>query len=624
MLGSLVGQWVRPAGFCLGLAGALLWVTPAAFAVDDLDLFELDGNTADSGAQVGDDFNTIYSGASGVASEQRFLIDDIGTTDNFDISIFTGGGSKDDENISSWQHTSGNVNTKNDIHHGYAAGYVYRGLPTATTLTNDYIVYMGSDVVPSGGTISLSFWLLQDPAIAPQGGGTWGGAHLAGDILVQAEIAANGTVTVRADHWSGTQLTTFATGVTCNGAGGVLCGIANTAAITTPWLATVDKGRYFEAGINVSALYRNLGLPTGCTTSILIETRSSTSQTAQLKDYTQIENFQSCLLEMSVAKTGPANAAPGETISFDITLTNDAVLPITLDSISDPLVDGQTANATRDAAIAAGCDSISAESSCSFSVDYVVTATDPDPLTNQVTASFQYPNGLVVSGADSHTVNLVQPALTMTKSAKASSFVSDVVTYTFSLANGSSGDTPDLILDQILDDVIGDLTATAQAGGCQTLASGAGCSFTSDYTVPAGVANPLVNTVNARYQPQGQNIDVEAGDSHSLTITSSADLSVTKSDAASRYTPGATSSYTITVTNNGPDPVSGAVIADNLPAGVTLNGPWSCAATAGSSCASASGGTGGDASISLSADLIDGGVITVTVPVVHASDPAAY
>jgi uncharacterized repeat protein (TIGR01451 family) len=63
-----------------------------------------------------------------------------------------------------------------------------------------------------------------------------------------------------------------------------------------------------------------------------------------------------------------------------------------------------------------------------------------------------------------------------------------------------------------------------------------------------------------------------------------ADLSITKSDGVSTYTPGGTLIYTITVTNNGPNNVIGAIMTDNKPTNITT---WSWA------CTSQSGGASG-------------------------------
>jgi uncharacterized repeat protein (TIGR01451 family) len=112
-------------------------------------------------------------------------------------------------------------------------------------------------------------------------------------------------------------------------------------------------------------------------------------------------------------------------------------------------------------------------------------------------------------------------------------------------------------------------------------------------------------------------------DSIRLEFTSH-DISVVKTDSKAGFQPGETSSYTITVTNNGPDDAQDIDIIDSLPNGVQLSGSWSCSAPAGSSCSAGSGGSAGDTSVSLTADIENGDAVTVTVPVVYSTDPSDY
>lgn len=102
------------------------------------------------------------------------------------------------------------------------------------------------------------------------------------------------------------------------------------------------------------------------------------------------------------------------------------------------------------------------------------------------------------------------------------------------------------------------------------------------------------------------------------------DLVITKDDSSATYTPGGTSTYVLTITNNGPDSVTGAAIQDLLPNGVTLSALWSCSATAGSSCSAASGGSVGGSIVFLTANILNGGVITVNVPVQFSANMGDY
>jgi uncharacterized repeat protein (TIGR01451 family) len=89
--------------------------------------------------------------------------------------------------------------------------------------------------------------------------------------------------------------------------------------------------------------------------------------------------------------------------------------------------------------------------------------------------------------------------------------------------------------------------------------------------------------------------------------SNSADLSVAKSDGQAMVGAGNSLTYTITVTNGGPNPVTGATVTDTFPA--SLSGvTWTCTAASGSSCGSASG----SGSINQTVNLLVGGTATFT------------
>lgn len=106
--------------------------------------------------------------------------------------------------------------------------------------------------------------------------------------------------------------------------------------------------------------------------------------------------------------------------------------------------------------------------------------------------------------------------------------------------------------------------------------------------------------------------------------TRQADLSITKSDGSGSYTPGGTATYTLLVSNGGPDAVTNAVVTDTLPNGTTLRGAWTCSASTGSGCAVATGGAVGDGAVNVGVNLINGGQATISVPVNFSSNPGAY
>ncbi|MCP4142604.1 MAG: DUF11 domain-containing protein [Chloroflexi bacterium] len=87
----------------------------------------------------------------------------------------------------------------------------------------------------------------------------------------------------------------------------------------------------------------------------------------------------------------------------------------------------------------------------------------------------------------------------------------------------------------------------------------------------------------------------------------SVDLSISKDDSSTTYTAGNATTYTITVSNNGPDDIVGATVQDTLSSLIT-SASWSCAPGVGASCTA--NGTG---NISDAVDIPAGINITYTL-----------
>jgi len=84
-----------------------------------------------------------------------------------------------------------------------------------------------------------------------------------------------------------------------------------------------------------------------------------------------------------------------------------------------------------------------------------------------------------------------------------------------------------------------------------------------------------------------------------------ADVSITKTDGVATAVPGGAVTYTITASNAGPDPVTGATVADTFPASLTCT--WTCVGAGGGTCTAAGAGN-----ISDTVNLPAGGSTTHT------------
>jgi hypothetical protein len=286
-----------------------------------LNIFEIDNNTPNAAA-AGDDWqNTIGEAAQGgtktSAAIQYVRIGDgaggTGTADN--STIFTGGGSKDEQPIANWKWKdgAGGLPDKDNIVNAYAAAYI-------NSANGHLILYFGADRFDTSGDAQMGFWFFRDNVARDPTDGTFNGEHLDGDLLVLVNFLKGGTENhIQVFKWQSgavVQVTNdvFSNGTPlCNPAQGALaadvaCGSTNRDATTTAYwpyeakgvgaTTTIPKLGFVEGGIDATALS---GIT--CVSSFLAETRSSQSITATLKDFA-LGSFPTCGLNVTKSCAG--------------------------------------------------------------------------------------------------------------------------------------------------------------------------------------------------------------------------------------------------------------------------------------------------------------------------------
>ena len=149
----------------------------------------------------------------------------------------------------------------------------------------------------------------------------------------------------------------------------------------------------------------------------------------------------------------------------------------------------------------------------------------------------------------------------------------------------------------------GNLSTTAN------LLAGGTVTYTVNATVAASATGSITNTATVA-APGGvtetnlTNNTATDVDSTNPTV----DLAISKTDGVATAIPGQTLVYTIVATNAGPSNVTGAPVVDTFPAELT-NVAWTCSASSGSFCGSASG----SGNLNTTANLLAGGTVTYTV-----------
>jgi hypothetical protein len=281
--------------------------------------FELDGN-ATSNDFPGDDWDVVNATPPGGTPLARtgLIVDRPEPT----FAQFTGGGSKDEQDIPNWKHRSGTPPAKDDITNAYAAAYVNPD-------DDHFILIFGMDRFDTSGSAQLGFWFLQEN-VQPVAGGSFSGQHLDGDTLVLVNFSGGGDVpTIEVFEWQGAGPVSLGAGtdVLCTGGwipgGQDHCGITNVGSVAAPWTyenkdvgvtTSFPPAAFFEGAIDLTAL----GIA-ACFTQFLAESRSSTSITATLKDFaTPAEGFNVCKIEVSKVCSNARLNATQDMIIYDI------------------------------------------------------------------------------------------------------------------------------------------------------------------------------------------------------------------------------------------------------------------------------------------------------------------
>lgn len=491
-------------------AGGWLVSTPAWSAPPGGTTFELDGNVTDDGGTAGDDWSLVNPPSNGGAGN---ILARSFKADPAPLTVFAGGGSKDDLDLNGplsgaggWKHKNGSVPDKDDITNAYAVAYNVGG---------ELVIYAGADRFDNSGDAFIGFWFFKNQISLGAGGGGGGspfvGLHAVGDVLVLANFTGGGTtVNIEILEWVGSGGDVNGTLRRIAGAAGgspatcgsgsptepLYCGRANTTAgEQPPWAylskdntSTFPAATFFEVGINITQVFQQAGVSdVPCFSSFMAETRASSSVSATLKDFV-LDNFPVCGVRVTKQCANPT-LVNGSTIQYEVsgeiantgfgTLTN-----ITLSDAPRPLGTVTYKNCADGSTVSFNGTLAPLATVCYSST--ILTPENGEDDTITVTAST---GGATVSDTDTADCPNIQlsPAIDVTKAcavvlSQVSGHLAVRVNATGSVCN--IGDTP-LSNVSVVDDMIGTLTLIP-AG--TTLAVGACRDFAGNY-LPATAAN---------------------------------------------------------------------------------------------------------------------------------------
>jgi hypothetical protein len=339
---SKLGGSKRRRRFLLGTiaSAAVLAVAliSSALAVHDDNLFELGpGVVSDEGgvtnilgdgiAANGPDWADLFDangdpvGPAGVA--KAFIEDPNSLKGAADPTTFSGAGgsNKNNDAISgagdTWHWDAGNVPAKDDLTNLYS----YATLPTTGALANHLILYSGLERLDPNGDSHVDLEFFQDDVALDEtapcndaGPDTtpceFTGTRTVGDFIVSMDFETGGTIgTVEIRRWNGTEYASVVAlgGEGCNAADSV-CAFNNADTIDGgPWpnfvapsgnvVTTLEQNAFTEFGVDLTALFDDPNVPgdqTPCVSTFMGKTRSSSSFTAELKDFGGPTSFDVC------------------------------------------------------------------------------------------------------------------------------------------------------------------------------------------------------------------------------------------------------------------------------------------------------------------------------------------
>ena len=342
--------------------------------------------------------------------------------------------------------------------------------------------------------------------------------------------------------------------------------------------------------------------------------------------------------DLAVSKDSVSSALAGSDVSFDVTIFNFGADDAASAVLSDPLPAGMTfVSATQNNGPAFDCSSqpapgtngtitctlalFPAGSSANFTfIAHIPPATPQGTtFTNFATASSATPdpNPENDTGTSSVTVPIPQADVGVQKTGPDSAAPDTDVSYSITVNNSGPNDADSVSLTDTLPGTMTFVSITQNSGPTFTctggstttcsilsLPAGATATFTLTGHIPPATASGTVFTNVAQVTTTTSDPDPDNNSSQTVLTVVTSDLAVTKTGPATAFA-GNTISWTITVTNNGPDTQIGAMLDDALPGGTTF---FSLVQNTGPAAACSTPGVGNAGSVNCSFPNLGSGV----------------
>lgn len=274
------------------------------------------------------------------------------------------------------------------------------------------------------------------------------------------------------------------------------------------------------------------------------------------------------LVTIKTLASGDATPNVGDTVSFLITVANNGPSNATGVSLTDLLPSGLTA--------AAGNGTVSAGSYNAASGLWTIAA-----IANGASATLTL-TGTVNAGQGGSTITNTLASPATGAEPDPTNTGNDLTESVSAVAIAAGADNGSAVAG-IASTPVADVRANDTINGAQATATNSTVAVSG--TWPAGITlNPTTGAISVSsavpagtYTLDYQLCDLSTPANCTIataTITVNApqvDLTITKSNGTTQVTSGSSTTYTITVTNTGPDPVTGALVKDTAFSGITCS-----------------------------------------------------
>ena len=313
--------------------------------------------------------------------------------------------------------------------------------------------------------------------------------------------------------------------------------------------------------------------------------------------------------DVSVTKTAPAGATAGSPITYTVVVANNGpsnaatvtftdVLPPQTTFVALTQSGGPAFTCTTGSTITCTIATLPATTATTFTIEALVSASASGAIDNTATVTSATPDPDSANNTSTVTTPLGNTAdLAVTKTAPAAATEGSNITYTVTATNNGPSDAMNVVLTDVLPVDTTFVSATQTAGPaftCTTPAVGANgtitctaatfaaastATFSFVVSITPGSNGPVQNTATLTSDTPDPTPANSAGTASTAIATASTDLSIVKTANSGNYNPGASATYTIVVTNNGPATATGTTVTDVLPAGTTLTSATSTQGT---------------------------------------------